>query len=278
MLRSRAPDAVLIGPQLGSSVRDPKKVLAHLLLGTLPVTNKRSLGSSMRSGLCFLFVLAVAQTATAQAEPSTQVLLMLPFASHVGIVGRDEVQTTYTPGYTEVAPDGRVRTHPSWTSTPYSGDRTQYGLLGLSLGHDWMRTVRTELYAALIVMDDPRPRGLLGVRAGPVWRLLDRGASATGAALRLVPLGGIAYRGQMYEWIHASDWRGQRSLAVTVTPALEATYYSSRSLGWTIRLKPEFSYVIHQIGSPVWIESESGAHWDGYRWGLTGGIDLGVVF
>jgi len=81
----------------------------------------------------------------------------------------------------------------------------------------------------------------------------------------------------MYEWIHASDWRGQRSLALTITPALEATYYSSPSLGWTIRFKPELSYVVDQIGPAIWNESETGAHWDGYRWGLTGGIDLGVV-
>jgi hypothetical protein len=203
---------------------------------------------------------------------------MVPFASHAGVVGRDAVQTTYTPGHTEVAPDGQVRTYPSRTSTPDPGARTQYGLLGLSLGHDWVRVVRTEMYAALIVMEAPRPRGLFGLRAGPILRLLDRSSTkATSAALRFVPMGGIAYRGQMYEWLHASDWRGQRSLALTFTPALEATYYSSRSLGWTIRLKPEFSYVVDQIGSSVWIP-ESGAQWDGYRWGLTGGIDLGVVF
>ncbi|HEY5958699.1 MAG TPA: hypothetical protein VIV60_19195, partial [Polyangiaceae bacterium] len=173
----------------------------------------------------------------------------------------------------------QVRTIPGTTSSPYPGARAQYGLLGLSVGHDWMHSLRTEAYVALVAMDELRPRGLFGVRAGPIWRLLDRGsANATGTALRFVPMGGIAYRGQMFEWRHASDWRGQRSLALTATPALEATYYSSPSLGWTMRFKPEFSYVVDQLGSSVWIESESGAHWDGYRFGLTGGLELGVVF
>lgn len=240
---------------------------------------------SLRMGrFSFLFILSVAATATAQTavaheEPSTQVLLMLPFVSHAGVVGRDEARSIHTPGNTTVGADGQVRTTPSMTTSPHPGARMQYGLLGLSIGHDWMHTMRTEVYAALVSMDDLRPRGLIGLRIGPVLRLLDRGrANATGAAARFVPMGGVAYRGQMYEWVHASDWRGQRSLSVTVTPALEATYYSSTSLGWTVRLKPEFSYVFDQVGSPAWDDVESGSNWDAYRWGLTGGIDLGVVF
>lgn len=237
----------------------------------LPVSKLAQLG--------LWIVLCVAQTATAQAEPNTHVLVMLPIVSHVGIVGHDEVRTVHTPATTNVGRDGQVRTIPSQTHTPEAASRQQYGLLGLSLGRDWMHVLRTEVYAALL-LDSPHYRGLAGLRAGPVLRLLDRdSADAAGATLRFVPMAGIAYRGQLYEWIHANDWRGQRSLAVTATPAIEATYYSSAAVGWTARLKSEFSYVFSQIGSAAWYDSESGGYyWDGYRWGLTGGIELGVVF
>lgn len=236
--------------------------LAHALHVAAYMTRGRHLGSWTSARYCFLLVTVVARMAMAQEEPKTQVLFMLPFASGAGFVRRDAVRVT----------------NPNLSSDNDIGT-AQYAWFGLSIGHDWNRNLRSEIYAAVVGVDEQRPRGLIGLRAGPVLPLLDRGdGDAPNVAVRFVTMGGIAYRGQMYEWLHSSGWCGQRSLALTVTPALEATYYSSPSLGWTLRFKPEFSYVFDQIGSPVWIESEEGYTWDGYRWGLTGGMDVGVVF
>jgi hypothetical protein len=218
--------------------------------------NTASQNGVFRVGLTSL-ILAVAQTAAAAPETNTHLLLMLPELTGLGWVGRDA----------------------SGSKSLRNDEQTQYTLAGISIGYDFAAWLRTELYAAIVTMDAPRPRGTIGLRAGPIVPLLRRERDArSGVALEFVTMVGLAYRGQMYEWLHADDWRGQRSVALTATPAFEATYYSSPTFGWTVRLKAEASYVIDQIGPPTWQDEEGGPQWDGYRSGFTGGLDVGVAF
>jgi hypothetical protein len=208
-----------------------------------------------------LLALCLAATAVAQAAPKTHLQLMLPFISGSGYQGNDAVPSDLRAA--GVNDDSAI-------------DHRQLGLLGLSLGRDYAEHLRAEIYGSVLFAGGLR--GLVGVRGGPQWSLLaPTSTTSKNVDLRFLGLVGISYRGQRYNI--QPGFEGQRAIALTLVPAMEYTYFSSPSLGWSIGLKTELSYVIDQMGSPFCPDVDEGdGTWDGYRWGLTGGLDLGLVF
>jgi hypothetical protein len=195
--------------------------------------------------------------AQAQTTTKNHLYLMLPVLSGYGFERRDPLP-----------------------KDPPVEERTgslQVMALGIGYGRELLPDLRGEAYGAFI-MGSNGPRGLLGVRLGPQFAVLDRrGEDQKGMLLRFVGLGGLAYRSKLYAWVHESEFLGQESLALTAMPALEGSYFSSPTFGWTLRAKTEVSYVVVQMGAGIW--DDSGVDiWDAYRWGLTAGLDLGATF
>ncbi|MGC4070594.1 MAG: hypothetical protein QM784_39180 [Polyangiaceae bacterium] len=203
------------------------------------------------------WIAGIAAPAQAQTATKNHLYLMVPLLSGYGFERRDPLP-----------------------KDPLVDERTdsfQAMGLGIGYGRELLPYLRGEAYGA-VIMGAKGPRGLLGMRLGPQLAVLDtRGEDQKGMLLRFVGLGGLAYRSKLYAWVHESDFLGQESLALTAMPALEGTYFSSPTFGWTLRAKTEVSYVVAQMGSGIW--DDSGVHiWDAYRWGLTAGLDLGVTF
>jgi hypothetical protein len=155
----------------------------------------------------------------------------------------------------------------------------QYNLVALSLSREWASRWIAEGDAGVVVADGEFPRGTFGLRGGRAVPIVDiRDGVGRGTVTTVQGLVGLAYRGQAYNWVHCRDFRGQRSLAATVTGAVDATYYTSHRFGWNARLHADTALVVVRTGPTAWGDGDEGTVADGYRFAVGGGLDLGVAF
>jgi len=210
--------------------------------------------------IAFLCLVATAlpEIATGNAQPRVDYRLrfQLPFL-----------------GWSEVV-RGNATSTP--TRTPVR-ETYEVSIVGLSLAADLERRWTVELGTGVVVTSGGL-RGMIAARGGPLFTLVDhRRQEGGGSLLQLAGLASVTYRGHAY---HIIAEGGQRTVSIGAAAALEYTYFTSRTFGWSARARPGFSYAVWQSGESVWTDTNEGAElWaDGYLMQVGIAIDLGMVF
>ena len=169
-------------------------------------------------------------------------------------------------GWNEVV---RSNATPTSTRTP-TRETWEAPMLGLALAADLAQRWTVELGTGIVLTSGGFRGQIVALRFG-------RRPEGGGSLLQLAGLATVAYRGQAY---NINSEGGQRTLSIGAAAALEFTYFTSRTFGWSVRARPSFSYALWQLGDSVWTGDDEGVLlWaDGCLMQVGIGIDLGMTF